>query len=156
MSEENIRTTAKKLELRITTPRGEKFTEEADMVIMRCIDGNLGVLPGHEPVTAALGDGTLRIISGGTEEKLALFGGVVEIKDDTVNIFSTIAQRLEEIDLERAREDLEAARAAIQENKEEMQFQNLRALMYRSLVRLEVGLHMEDSDYFDDDESNVD
>ena len=30
-----------------------------------------------------------------------LFGGVVEVKDDTVRIYSTILQRLEEIDLER-------------------------------------------------------
>ena len=116
MSEEKRRQT-KKLELKITTPRGEKFIEDADMVIMRCIDGNLGVLPGHEPIVAALGDGTLRIINGDAEEKLALFGGVVEVKDDTVRIYSTIAQRLEEIDLERAKADLEAARAAIQRSR---------------------------------------
>ena len=153
MSEEKRRQT-KKLYLNITTPRGEKFIEDADMVIMRCIDGNLGVLPGHEPIVAALGDGTLRIINGDAEEKLALFGGVVEVKDDTVRIYSTIAQRLEEIDLERAKADLEAARAAIQEIKDEMQFQNIRALMYRSIVRLEVGLHMEDTSYFDDDSND--
>ncbi len=153
MPEESKKST-KKIELRVTTPRGEKFVESADMVVMRCIDGNLGVLPGHEPVTAALGDGILRIINGNTEEKLALFGGVVEIKDDTVYIYSTIAQRLEEIDLERAKADLEAARAAILEIKDEMQFQNMRALMYRSLVRLEVGLHMEDTDYFGDNEND--
>lgn len=141
-----------KLNLNITTPRGLKFVEEADMVVMRCIDGNLGVMPGHAPVTAILGDGTLRIVNNGIEKKLAVFGGIVEIKNNVVNVFSTIAQRFEEIDLERAKEDLEKARAAIQENQEEMQFQNLRALMYRSLVRIEVASYMEDADYFNEDD----
>ncbi len=153
MSEQEIKTNDKKINLNITTPRGLKFEEKADMVIMRCVDGKLGVLPGHEPIKTALGDGTLQIINDGIERKLAVFGGIVEIKDNTVNIFSTIAQRLEEIDLERAKADLERAKAAIQEDIDKMQFENLRALMYRSLIRLEVGMHMEDVDYFDEGEN---
>ncbi|HHU08120.1 MAG TPA: hypothetical protein GXZ59_07240, partial [Clostridiaceae bacterium] len=65
----------KKLALTITTPRGIKFEEEADMVVMRCVDGDLGVLPGHAPVSTVLGDGTLRIINNNVEKKLAVFGG---------------------------------------------------------------------------------
>lgn len=34
-----------KIDLVITTPRGIKFEEKADMVIMRCIDGDLGCFP---------------------------------------------------------------------------------------------------------------
>jgi len=144
----------KKINLNITTPRGVKFVEKADMLIMRCIDGNLGVLPGHAPVTTALGDGVLRIINNGVEGKLAVFGGIAEIANNTVNIFSTIAQRLEEIDLERAKADLEEAKAAIQDIKDETNFKNMRALMYRSLVRIEVSLHMEDVDYFKEDDED--
>ena len=81
-----------KLNLTITTPRGVKFVEKADMIIMRCIDGDLGVLSGHEPVSAVLGDGILRIKNNGIEKKLAVFGGIAEIDKRTVNIFSTIAQ----------------------------------------------------------------
>ena len=44
----------KKIELVITTPRGVKFMEKADMVIMRVCRRGLGVLPGHAPVSAAL------------------------------------------------------------------------------------------------------
>lgn len=152
--QESVLVNDKKINLNITTPRGIKFAKEADMLIMRCVDGNLGVLPGHEPVTTALGDGILRIVNDGIESKLALFGGIVEIKNDTVNIFSTIAQHLEEIDVERARADLERAKAAIQEDIDRMQFQNLRALMYRSLVRIEVSMHMEDVDYFNEGDND--
>ena len=101
----------KKINLKITTPRGLKFVEKADMLIMRCIDGDLGVLPGHAPVSVVLGDGILRILNNGVEKKLALFGGIAEIGSKDVNIFSTIAQRPEEIDLERAIADREKAEA---------------------------------------------
>jgi len=83
----------KKIELVITTPRGVKFMEKADMVIMRCVDGDLGVLPGHAPVSAALGDGIFRIINDGVEQKLAVFGGIAEIEGNRVNVFSTIARK---------------------------------------------------------------
>lgn len=148
--EQNNTVEDKKINLNITTPRGLKFVEEADMIIMRCIDGDLGVLPGHEPVSAVLGDGILRIINNGIEKKLAVFGGIVEIDDRTVNIFSTIAQRPEEIDLERAQRDREEAEAAFREGAEELKVQSLQVLLRRALVRIEVSFHVEEAYYFEE------
>lgn len=138
----------KKINLTITTPRGVKFVEEADMVIMRCIDGDLGVLPGHEPLSAVLGDGILRIINDGVESKLAVFGGTAEIHDRTVNIFSTIAQRPEEIDRERAERDRREAEATLLEKSEEEQSKKLQVLLHRSLVRIEVSTHLDEGEYY--------
>lgn len=141
----------KKINLNITTPRGVKFKEEADMVIMRCIDGDLGVLPGHEPVTAILGDGILRVFNNGIEKKIAVFGGVAEIDEATVSILSTIAQRPEEIDLERAEQDRQEAEAALLEESQERQIHNSQVLLRRSLVRIEVNLHLEENKYSEED-----
>lgn len=144
----------KKLKINVTTPRGIKFEESGDRVSMRCIDGELGVLPGHEPVTTVLGDGILRIVNNGVENLIAIFGGIVEIDDTEVNIFTTIAQRPEEIDLERAQKDKEEAEAAIIERSDQVQSQKFQVMMRRSLVRIEVNLHLEDSDYFDVEDEN--
>lgn len=135
----------KKIDLNITTPRGLKFQEKADMIIMRCIDGNLGVLPGHEPTAVVLGDGIFRIFNDGVEKKLAVFGGVAEIDEYSVNLFTTIAQRPEEIDLERAERDRREAEAAMSEMaKEDLQTRRLRMKLQHSLVRIEVSLHLEE------------
>ncbi len=141
-----------KINLTITTPRGVKFEEKADMIIMRCIDGDLGVLPGHAPVSTVLGDGILRIFNNGVEKKLAVFGGLAEIEDKTVNILSTIAQRPEEIDLERAERDRREAESIILEKSEEHQIRRLQVMLQRSLVRIEVSTHLEEADYSGDDE----
>jgi len=149
--EQNNSGNKKKIILNITTPRGLKFVEEADMIIMRCIDGDLGVLPGHAPVSAVLGDGILRIFNNSGEKKLAVFGGIAEINDTTVNIFSTIAQRPEEIDRERAEADFRRAEETLIEQLEEQDIRRLQVLMHRSLVRLEVSSHGDEAGYGDDD-----
>ena len=140
----------KKINLTITTPRGVKFVEKADMIIMRCIDGDLGVLPGHAPVTTALGDGILRIHNNGSTKKLAVFGGIAEIDNTEVKIFSTIAQLPEEIDLERAERDRQEAIETLREVTEEVHIQSLQVVLRRSLVRIEVSTHMEEPEYFED------
>ncbi len=135
----------KKINLNITTPRGVKVSEEADLLIMRAIDGNLGVLAGHEPVSTILGEGILQIFNDGVEKKLAVFNGIVEINDTDVNIMSTIAQLPGEIDLERAEQDRREAEASL-EASEEVQIQSLQVVLRRSLVRIEVSLHLDDED----------
>lgn len=89
------------LHLQVITPRGIKFDRRAKMVIFRCIDGDMGILPGHEPSSVVMGDGILRIICHGAapEERLAVFGGVATIENDTVKLLTNIAQLPEEIDL---------------------------------------------------------
>lgn len=150
-----IKSSGKKLNLIITTPRGVKFVERADIVIMRCIDGDLGVLPGHAPLTTVLGDGILRYSNNGIEKKLALFGGTVEIGNNTVKIFSTIAQRPEEIDLARAERDRQEAEASLQRESDENKVRSIQVLLHRSLVRIAVSSQLSQPDYYinDDDES---
>lgn len=145
MSEQQTDLDSKKINLNIITPRGVKFQEQADTLIMRAIDGDLGVLAGHEPVSAVLGEGILQIFNDGVEKKLAVFNGFVEIDDTEVNIMTTIAQLPEEIDLERAEQDRREAEASLEESEsEDVQIQSMQVLLRRSLVRIEVSHHMED------------
>ena len=148
--------TKEKLKLTITTPRGIKFEEKADMVVMRCVDGDLGILPGHESISTVLGDGILKIMNDDLVRKLAIFGGVVEVKDNDINIFTTIAQLPGDIDLERAKEDREKAESAMREQEDEAQFKRLQVMLRRSMVRIEVNLHLEDTTYFDIEEDEED
>lgn len=144
----------KKMNLNIITPRGLKFEEQADMIIMRCIDGDLGALPGHEPITVALDDGIMRVFNDGREMKLAVFGGIAEIDDKTVNVYSTIAQHPEEIDLERAEADRLRAQATLEEETEEIKVHSSQILLRRSLVRIEVNLHLGETNYFENGNSD--
>lgn len=145
-----------KLQLNILTPRGVKFERKADYLSLRAIDGELGILPNHAPMTAILGDGILRIRNNGWEEKLALFEGIVEVRNNVVNIYTTIAQRPEEIDMERARREKEDAEADLRGEAKDLDIQACLLLIRRALVRLEVGVHSGDRGYFEDIDADAD
>ncbi len=136
----------KKVHLQIITPRGLKIDEKADMVVMRCVNGDMGILPGHEETSAALGDGILRIINEDTEQKIALFGGAAIIKDDKVSILTSIAQRPEEIDLTRAEDDRKQVELLLQERSDDLKMQSYQILLRRALVRIEVSVYPQDGD----------
>jgi F-type H+-transporting ATPase subunit epsilon len=137
----------KKVNLRIVTPRGVKIQDTADMIVMRCIDGDMGILPGHEPISAALGDGILRIIDADkAEQKIAVFGGFAVVENDTVNIVTSIAQRPGEIDLLRAEADRQQMLMLMQEKSDDLKMQSYQVLLRRALVRIEVNYHPSDDD----------
>lgn len=132
-------TAKNKIHLRIITPEELKVDESADMVIMRCVNGDLGVLPGHCNYSAALGDGVLRIINGNSERKLAVLGGIAEIKNDVVTIVTNNAESPEEIDIKVAQDDRERAERRIKEKSGDLRIQSHQVLLRRALVRIEVS-----------------
>jgi F-type H+-transporting ATPase subunit epsilon len=139
---ENENMEKKKVNLRVVTPRGVKIQETADMIVMRCVDGDMGILPGHEPLSAALGDGILRVIDGDkAEQKIAVFGGYAMVENDTVNIVTSIAQRPGEIDLPRAEADRQQMVTLMQERADGLKMQSYQVQLRRALVRIEVNYH---------------
>ena len=86
-----------KLQLRILTSESVKVDEPVDMIIMRTLMedmgenspyGELGILPGHMPLSGILGETPLRIFNDEQERVINLFGGVVTIKDDVVTMMT--------------------------------------------------------------------
>ena len=72
-------------------------------------DGYLGILPGHAPLLSLLGAGALSYASGGARYFLAVQGGLVEVLPGQVRVLANLAERAEDIDIARARADLESA-----------------------------------------------
>ena len=125
---------ATKLQLQILTSESAKVDELVDMVIMRCTSGDIGILPGHLPLSAVLEISPLRIINDGEERLMAVFGGVVNVKDDAVTILTELAEWPEDIDLARAENAFEEASAAYEDLPHNKMAER------RAKVRLEVGV----------------
>jgi F-type H+-transporting ATPase subunit epsilon len=93
------------LDLEVVTPERELVHEQVDEVQIPGKDGYLGVLPGHAPLLGELGIGELTYNAGGRPHYLAIHGGFLEIRDDHVRVLADAAERPEEIDLQRARQE---------------------------------------------------
>ncbi|MFA5449651.1 MAG: ATP synthase F1 subunit epsilon [Clostridia bacterium] len=129
----------RKIHLRIITPQEVKVNQKADMVIFRCVNGDMGIMPGHEPISAVLGDGVLRIKEGETERRIAIFGGIVDVNNDRVSIMTSTAERPEDIDRHQAESDRQQAEMLLKEKSDSTKIQGYQALLRRALVRIEVS-----------------
>ena len=87
------------------------WSGEADMVIARTTEGELGVLPGHAPLLGELAEGGLVTIRTGNGEDLvvAAHGGFLSVTEEGVSILAESAEISSEIDVDRAREALRRA-----------------------------------------------
>lgn len=80
------------LELKIITPDKLITESQAEMVNLPGVDGYLGILPGHEALVVALGEGEIVFFSQGKEEKIRIRGGWADINEDKVVIFTNLVQ----------------------------------------------------------------
>ena len=130
---------ARKLNLRIATPDNVKYDEEAEMVIMRCITGDMGILADHEATSAILDYGVLRIINNEEERRMAVFGGIAQIGDNKVTILANDAQWPEDIDMAFVEAERDRMERRSRESQDDLTLQRDQVVMRRTLVQMEVS-----------------
>lgn len=129
----------KKVHLRIVTPTAVKIDEKVDMVIMNGTDGAVGVMPGHMPMSLTLEYGITRILNDNYERRIAVFGGIAQVKDNVLSILANTAEWPEDIDVSRAEAVLDEARKDLRMQGDSAQIQRSQVMMRRSLVEIEVS-----------------
>jgi F-type H+-transporting ATPase subunit epsilon len=80
-----------KLQIHVVTPEREVWSGEADMLVARTVDGEIGILPGHAPLLALLGEGPLRV-KGGGEVEATIDGGFLHVAFDRVEVLAEHAE----------------------------------------------------------------
>jgi F-type H+-transporting ATPase subunit epsilon len=126
------------IDLQIVTPERMLVHEQVDEVQIPGVEGYFGVLPGHTPLLAALSVGELWYRKGQQKTYLSIANGFAEVLPDRVSILAQLAERAEEIDVERA----EAARARAAQRldqKTDVDYERARVALTKSLTRLQVS-----------------
>ena len=130
-----------KLRLRVVTHDSVKYDEDADMVVMRCVTGDMGILPGHVAFSILLDDGVLRIMNDDEESRMAVFGGIAQVHENTVTILTNNAQWPDEIDQEVVSAEREEAQRRLRDTADNVQIQKDQVVMRRTLVQIEVSAY---------------
>lgn len=129
-----------KLSVEIVTGERIVFTEDdVDMVVAPGGDGVLGILPHHAPLITTLSAGELRVKKGGQEQSMVVFGGFMEVTPEKVIVLADSAERLEEIDTQRAEEARRRAEEAISRRGEMEDLAAAEMALRRASVRLRVS-----------------
>src|ERR1700690_139269 len=128
------------LHLEIVTPEKRAFTGDVDEVIVPGSEGELGILPHHAPLISTLGQGVLRLKSGGGEQEFPIFGGFPQVRPDRVVVLAETADMAADIDLERAeRARREAERVLEGGFVEQADLAAARAALQRALIRIRLA-----------------
>ena len=107
----------------------------ASLVVAKTLEGEIGILPQHEPVLALLADSPVRITTtDGRVILAAVHGGFFSVDSDDVSILAESAELSGEIDVDRAQLALERAKAAGADSTDEV------AAISRAETRLKVAI----------------
>jgi F-type H+-transporting ATPase subunit epsilon len=97
------------LNLEIVTPERKVLSEAVDSVTVPTASGEIGILTNHAPLISTLKSGILAYTKGGATERMVISGGFVEVSANNVSVLADVAEEPEDIDVETARLEREAA-----------------------------------------------
>ena len=88
--------------LQIVTPDGNFFDGEAESLLVRSVEGDVCILPGHCDYVTALGMGEAQVVTGGARRFGACIGGMLAVTGGRVRLVPTTFEWAEQIDVARA------------------------------------------------------
>ena len=123
----------------VVTPERELVRTDAEMVIVRGADGDLGILPHHIPLVTPIRPSVLELRTPSGRERYAVTGGFLEVRGDQVTVLARTAERPEEIDTRRAEAAKERAEERLRERAADIDFVRADMALQRALVRLQLA-----------------
>jgi F-type H+-transporting ATPase subunit epsilon len=105
---------ARKLLLEVVTPEKLLLSQQVDMVIAPGTEGEFGVLPGHCHFLSTLRIGELRYQTEDVWHYMSVLWGFAEVTPTKVTVMAEIAEKAEDIDVERAQAAVEKAEQRLQ------------------------------------------
>lgn len=128
------------VDVHVVTPEREVWTGQANMVIARGVEGEVGVLGGHAPMLIRLAIGPLRIQTNGEEVFSVVDGGFLHVTTTEgvtrVDVLAPSASLASEIDVDRERRRVAELETRIAEQDDvEVQTELAKALARVNLRR---------------------
>jgi F-type H+-transporting ATPase subunit epsilon len=125
------------LNLEIITPAKAVFNGEVKSVTIPGTDGNFQVLKNHAPLISTFEIGLIKAdLPGNNTYYYATSGGTVEVLDNKVLVLADTLEKVEDIDVERARLAKERAEALISKPADTTDVERARKALARATNRL--------------------
>lgn len=128
-----------KIEFDIVTAERVVYSAHVDVVVAPGVEGQLAILPNHAPLLTTLQPGELVVRDGGEETAMFVRSGFLEVNQNRVTVLADVAERAEEIDIERAEEAKQRAEQMLQEQGLEVDLARAEASLQRALVRISIA-----------------
>lgn len=125
--------------MEVITPDAAVLHEDVDFVLVRALDGDLGIMPNHAPLIASLSIWPLYYDKDGTRECVTVAAGFLEVHGNTVTVITPASEKPEDIDIDRARKAEKRAEDRLSEHASDLDEARAQAALQRALCRLDVA-----------------
>lgn len=127
--------------LEIVTPEQKVYADEAELIVVKGVEGELGILPNHIPLVTPLEIAPITVKKRGSKDVvIAVNGGFMEVRKDKVVILAESAELPEQINVDRAKAAKERAQKRLSQAKlDHIDFKRAEAALQRALNRIEVS-----------------
>lgn len=129
---------ADKFKLDIIASDRHFYNGGAEMIVLPGIDGEYGIMSGHEAMVTAIVTGEIDITVDGEVKTVAVSEGFAEIKPESVVIIVDSAEWPEEIDIKRAERAKERAEEKMRQKQSQLEYYHSKAALARAMNRLKV------------------
>ena len=124
--------------LEIVTPERVFMQDQVEMIVFNSTSGEVGVMPHHADLAAAVTAGPLRVRRNGVWNEVFVSNGFIEIFLGAAHMLVQTAEWPDEIDRHRAEEALDAAASRMKHRKSSQDFIRAKASIARALARMRV------------------
>lgn len=125
--------------LEVATPEREILKVHVTEAQIPAANGYIGVLAEHSPLLSDLGTGELSYVhDGGARHSVFVSGGWVEVLPRHVRVLADVAERADEIDVERARVALKRALDRVNKPMDTLEMAHALNAMRRAQARLQI------------------
>lgn len=81
------------LQVSVVSADKDVWSGEATMVVAKTVEGEIGILPGHEPMLAILASGDVRVTTAeGAKITANAEGGFLSVENDNVSVVASAAE----------------------------------------------------------------
>jgi F-type H+-transporting ATPase subunit epsilon len=129
---------AKTLKLQIVTPQGVVYSDDVEMVGLKSVQGQIGILPHHIRLMTQLVPGEMLVRKDGRDQFLAVGEGMVEVTGEEVAIATDMAIEADRIDEAKVEEARRRAEARLRDKISDEEVASVNASLARSLAQLHV------------------
>lgn len=126
---------------KVLTISGQKYSGQAKEIRLRTTEGDMAILPGHEPFMAIVEPGALTVIDeNGKDDIFSVYGGVVTVEQGSeVKVLVDEADHIDDLIEEEIEEAMKLAEELKSAAKDRQSMYQAQKLIDRHVVRLNVA-----------------
>ncbi|MCH4166686.1 MAG: F0F1 ATP synthase subunit epsilon [Megasphaera sp.] len=131
--------TGKTIRLEVITPDAAVLNEDVNFVLVRALDGDLGILPNHAPLIASLSIWPLEYEQQGQRQAITIAKGFLEVSNNTITVITPAAEKPGDIDVRRAQAAKDRAEKRLSDLNSNIDVERATLALQRALRRIDVA-----------------